>query len=106
MVNKVAAGSVVPAGTVKPKGAITPGEYEILIASAEPVGSDKADGVYAACVYPDGWSKDHQVMPDDVAGLFEKVVGQLRGRYGAGEVRLLAAPKAVAEGATLKVEVA
>lgn len=106
MVNKVAAGAVVPAGTIKPNAALAPGEYEILIASADPVGSDPADGVYATCVYPDGWAKDHQVMPDDAAGLFEKVVGQLRGKYGAGEVKLLAAPKTVAKGGTLKVEVA
>lgn len=102
---KKASGAVLPPGTMKPQASIAAGTYEVTVQSAEPVGSDPAAGVYATCVYPDGWVKDHQVMPDDAAGLFEKIVGQLRGRYGAGEVKLLAAPKKVAAGATIKVEV-
>lgn len=103
MLNKSGSGAVVPPKAANPS--LAAGEYEITIRLAEPVGDDAADGVYATCVYPDGWGKDHQVMPDDVTGLFEKVVGQLRGRYGAGEVKLLAAPKKIVAGASLKVEV-
>jgi hypothetical protein len=69
------------------------------------VGGNPDDGVYATCVYPGGWAKDHQVMPNDPAGLFERVVGQLRGRYGAGAVLLVDAPREVKAGTVLKVEV-
>jgi hypothetical protein len=102
--NKKIAGSVLPPGTLKPTRAIASGIYEIYVEKADPVGSNPADGVYASCRYPDGWVKDHQVKTDDVAGLFQKIVGQLRGRYGAGEVKLVSAPDEIKPGATLTVE--
>jgi hypothetical protein len=104
MTNK-ASGAVLPAGTLPIQARLSPGKHKITIKTADPVGSNPADGVYACCVYPDGWSKDHQVMPDNISGLFEKVVGQLRGRYGASEVKLASAPNAVKAGALFEVEV-
>jgi hypothetical protein len=102
---KGSSGAVLPPGTLKPNARLPAGTYAITIQSADPVGTNPDDGVYATCVYPDGWVKDHQVLPDDPAGLFEKIVGQLRGKYGAGEVQLVSLPSEVKAGTQVTVEV-
>jgi hypothetical protein len=58
----------------------------------------------ARCVYPDGYVKNHQVnTPQDLA---DKVIAQIRGRYGnAGDITVTKLPAAIEAGETLTLEV-
>lgn len=99
---KSGTGSVIPPGTIAPQHSLPAGTQKIQIKRIESAGKGPDDGVYATCLYPDGWEKDHQVQ--DVTGLFEKIVNTMRWRYGAGEVKLLNAPK-LEIGTSIKVEI-
>lgn len=103
-------GTVLPEGTIPMRHGLTDGAAEVRIEAVDPEnGYDEtgkpvpSDHMHARCVYPCGFVKDHQVK--DVEDLLPKVVSQLRGRYGVQEVKITKAPKSLAAGGIIAVEV-
>lgn len=95
-------GTVLPAGTIPAQGASLTGVIQVEITAITPDGGN-AGRVYATCVYPDGFSRDHQVT--EIPELVVKITNQLRSRYGVKDVRVLEAPQTVANGGVIKLEV-
>lgn len=88
-----ATGAVLPAGST-PASVTLPATYTVTIDGFD-------DSGLVRCVYPDGFVKHHQ--SEAVDDLAAKVVNQLRGRYGAGEVTFAAVPKAIKAGQSFTV---
>lgn len=79
------------------------GTIEVVVNKVEPVGDNPDDGFYAECVYPGGFTKDHQVKTSEE--LAPKIVNMLRGRYGVVSVNITTLPK-LGAGITIEAEVA
>lgn len=115
---------ILPPGSVAPKaslpsGTITitvesaPGENDglfardangnvILDAESNPTPA-VSENVVAKCVYPDGFTKNHQTnSPADLVG---KIINQLRSYYGVTEAKVISLPEAVTAGATFEMEI-
>lgn len=102
-----ASGAVLPPGSVPPVATLPPGKVTVTVESA-PGENDGIEGatsenVVAKCVYPDGFTKNHQTnSPQDLA---VKVLNTLRSRYGVAEVNVTKLPEQVVAGATIELEV-
>jgi hypothetical protein len=103
-------GTVMPAGTLAASASLPSGKFTVTIVELHPENGYDAEGkprpsehLEALCVYPDGWERSHQIKT--VEDVLARVIGQLRGRYGAGEVKILKAPKELKSGAVIELEV-
>lgn len=90
-----AAGAVLPPGTAPAAAELSAGGYEVRIDGFD-------DSGLIRCVYPDGFIKHHQA--ETVEELAGKVASQIKGRYGASEVKFTSAPKALKAGQAFSVE--
>lgn len=87
-------GAVLPAGAEAPITTLPEGGYEVRIDGFD-------DSGLIRCVFPGDFVKHYQA--ESVTDLATKVVGQLRGRYGATEVAFASVPKAIKAGEAFKV---
>jgi hypothetical protein len=96
-------GSVLPGAPVGalPKGTITV-TVEAVTGENDGIGGAESENQMVRCAYPD-MVKHHQVKT--VNDLAERVIAQIRGRYGAREVRVVKLPKALTPGAAVEMEV-
>ena len=114
-------GMVMPAGSVPPVASLAPGKHKLEIVDVHkghlPTGEDglpvpqtaevlkareESPYSYVEVKYPDGYVREHHTtgLPD----LLEKIVSNLRARYGCEGVSILEA-KTLGVGAIISVEV-
>ena len=103
-------GTVLPPGMIAAKHGLTDGTAEVHIKALNPENGYDDEGkprpgehVMAECVYPGGFSREHQVKA--VEDLLPRVINQLRGRYGVTEVTITKAPKELKAGEIIVMEV-
>jgi hypothetical protein len=75
---------------------------ELVLDNGQPIPAP-SEHTMVKCEYPDGFTKNHQVV--DAADLVAKVMNVLRFRYGVdGEINVVTVPELTA-GATVEVEI-
>ncbi len=117
-------GTVLPPGTFPPKASLSAGKVTITIEAApgendglfardekgkvildendNPVPA-VSENMVAKCVYPDGFTKNHQTnSPQD---LVAKILVQLRSHYGVTEAKVVSLPEALTAGAIIELEI-
>lgn len=95
-------GSVLPAGTLQLGGAWKDGIYTVKLSEIQDAGTVFDE---VKCEYEDGFSKFHQIKKGDIADLLGKISNQVIGRHGV-KTKIKTAPKQIAEGAVIELEVA